>query len=294
MKTSKKDIAYKVITDQIIEMLKQGEIPWEKPWISRANCNLRSKHVYKGINRLMTAAVAAKNGWVSPYWVTFNQVRELGGKVKKGSKATYVVLWKFIKKEQTDGTEKVIPLCRYYKIFNVEQTEGLEAYIPEDETFEWDSEEKAEEMVSGCKFSDIISYGGSQACYIPSHDRIEIPCRETFKTANGFYATTFHEMVHATGHITRLDRKLGMFGDFGSHEYSKEELVAELGASFLCAAAGITNEKQLTNAAAYCQSWIKVLQNDVHAIVSAASKAEKAAKYIMGESVDAEDDQLSE
>ena len=177
--------------------------------------------------------------------------------------------------------KETFPLLRYYTVFNVAQTEGVE--IPKAEVREFNSIDECERIVSGMPNPPKIAFGGNQAFYVPSRDLIALPVRERFDSAEEFYSTMLHEMVHSTGHISRLHRK-GIHESgvgFGSETYSQEELVAEIGASFLNAKAGIVGHT-LTNSASYIANWLSVLRNDKRMIIVAAGQAQKAADYILG------------
>jgi len=163
----------------------------------------------------------------------------------------------------------MIPMLRYYNVFNLEQTEGIP--IPE----------KAEQIIAGMPLKPDIYHGGNKACYSPSPDSIHLPSQHTFLYPEEYYCTAFHELIHSTGHTSRIGRKSILEPTyFGSHEYSKEELVAEMGAAFLCGYAGI-EQKTIDNSAAYIQGWLKVLKKDMTLLVHAAAQAQKGADYIL-------------
>lgn len=276
---------YEIVTQQIMERLEKGEIPWKRPWSGSAGVpiNLRSKKPYRGVNVWLLGCT----GYSSPYWASFKQVSESGGSIKKGEKSSLVVFWKPMSKtiieEGENGedlaVEKSSFMLRYYRVFNVEQTEGLEDKIPHVEKIEFNPIEKCEEIMEEMPQRPEIKYGGGRAFYRPDDDFVQLPLKEHFHSPEEFYSTAFHELVHSTGHSSRLSRDMKNF--FGSHDYSKEELVAEMGASFLCGTAGIENTT-IDNSAAYIQSWLKKLNDDKKMVVFAASAAQRAAEFILG------------
>jgi antirestriction protein ArdC len=273
---------HEIVTEKILAELNKGSIPWRKPWNCAGPKNLVSKKEYRGINPFLLDI----QGFKSPWWVTFNQAKELGGNVKKGEKSTLVVFWKMLKgeKENADGTKspKTFALLRYYNVFNVEQCEGLEKRIPADVKREHKPIAEAEAVVNEYADKPEIKHGGDQACYCPMSDNIRMPHAENFQDGEGYYSTLFHELAHSTGSEKRLHRKdfLGFFES--KAEYAKEELVAEMTSAFLASECGFTSVEQPKNVAAYIQSWLKSLQNNPEMVVCAASAAQKAADYIRG------------
>jgi len=274
--TMKKKTVYEIVTEQIIEKLKQGEIPWRKPWNSYPAVNWVTQKPYRGINQLLLEPGE---------YATWNQIKKAGGHVKKGAKSHMVTFWKFIEVKNEDAEEegavKTIPLLRYYRVFNIKDCEGIESKR-KIETFDHDPIERAEEIKEGYRDCPPIIFAPGSAFYHPADDIISIPEIKDFAKAEEFYSTLFHEMVHSTGHKKRLGRNgVTKLSAFGSHEYSKEELVAEIGAAMLCGLAGI-EQVTIDNSAAYIQNWLRVLSNDSKFIVSAASQAQKAVDYITG------------
>jgi len=271
---------YEIITNQVIAALEAGTIPWRRPWAVTEQKNLVSKREYSGMN----AILLAMRDRSTPYWLTYKQCQELGGTVKKGEKAAQVVFYKrYAPEEEKDKPEKeqkLVWVLRYYNVFNLDQCEGLKA--PEQgEPF--NPIEKAEELVKGYANGPEIKHGSQQASYSPKQDVIAMPNKETFDSAEDYYATLFHEMTHSTGHESRLNRKDATVAiRFGSESYSKEELVAEMGAAFLTATAGIRNASVAGNEAAYIAGWISKLQNDKTLVIKAAGQAQKAVNYIKG------------
>lgn len=278
----KKSVA-EIVTEQIIDRLEAGTIPWRKPCTPLAGPgaprNLVSGKPYRGINVLLLAS----QPFSSPYWLTFKQAQDKGGTIRKGENGTAVVFWNWVEVEDTEtGEEKSIPFMRYYTVFNLEQTEGIEG-PPSSEAIEklFNHIETAENVIAAMPQRPEIRHSGNRAYYKPSHDLVNMPSQATFHQEEGYYCTLFHELAHATGHSSRLARK-GVTEPtaFASHEYSKEELIAELTAAFLCAETGI-EQTTIDNSAAYIQSWLKELKNDKTMVILAAGQAQKAADFIM-------------
>lgn len=272
-----------MVTDRIITQLENGVIPWHKPWISAIGnrCGAYSGATGKPYSLLNQMLMEP-----GEYW-TFKQVQERGGKVKKGAKSSVVVFWKWLDVEvETDGEKelKKIPFLKYYNVFNVNDCEGIERKYPEAQLPEAvNTDEKAEAIVnayisgSGVK---LEHHNQNRAFYRPATDSITLPTLEQFSNTSEYYSTAFHEMTHSTGHTSRLNRLVNT-AHFGNEEYSKEELVAEIGAAALVNIAGLETESSFKNNAAYIQSWLKALKNDSKMIVSAASRAQKAVDLIM-------------
>ena len=295
---------YEMVTDRICAELEKGSIPWRKPWI-------RPTVSYKGIKVAVdpqSCAYSRSTG--RPYsmlnqmlllrpgeWATYNQVKEAGGKVKRGEKASVVVFWSMFEKKETgrNGDEVVrrIPILKYFNVFHIEtQCEGISprangphetVFVPDGDSKlaqEWNAIEEADAIVrsyidrSGVTLTESL---GDRAYYRPSDDSVTVPTKAQFKTPDEFYSTLFHELTHSTGHKTRLDR----FSGPGNHSFGGEELVAELGASALVNFLGLETEGSFRNNAAYIQSWLQHLRDDPKLIVTASSKAEKAVNYIL-------------
>ena len=276
---------YEIVTSQIIEMLENGVIPWEKPWYGEgAPVNFHSFKEYRGINKVLLGM----QPFFCPFWGTMLQINDVGGQVNKGEKSTLIVFWKFLEKERdTKDGEKLIdkiPYLRYYRVFNLEQTKGIpwEKWMPDYQKETIGELPTCEELVNGYKGKPVIRYSGNRAYYSPLFDYINLPEKQHFKSSEGFYSTLFHELVHSTGHANRINRKdLDQQAAFGSADYSREELVAEIGSMFLCDMAGIEKET-IDNCASYIQSWLRALRNDVKMVVVAASRAQKAVDYMLG------------
>lgn len=276
---------YEMVTERIIEQLENGTIPWKKPWTGTRSgaYNRVSMKPYSLLNQMLLLN--------SGEYATFKQWTEVGGHVKKGAKAEVVTFWKIqlVEEEQEDGTKikKQIPLLRYYNVFHISQVDGVE---PKEinELYESEPIESAERIKQEYMEREHIAIKEkvtNKAFYSPAGDYIEVPCREQYTYREEFYSTLYHEMIHSTGHQKRLNRsEHGVSTLFGSETYSKEELVAEIGSAMLMNRMGIETAKTFRNSSAYIQNWLQVLKNNNRFIVSASSKAEKAAKYILGES----------
>ena len=279
---------YEMVTERIIEQLEQGVIPWEKPWtgIRSGAYNRISKKSYSLLNQMLLKHKGE--------YATFKQWQDLGGHVRKGEKSEIVVFWKIqpIEEEKEDGTKEVkqIPLLRYFNVFHISQVDGVEP-LSKDALNEIEPIEKAESILYSYWTKENITVehvAGDKAYYSPSLDMIHLPLFEQFISANEYYSTAFHESIHNTMKESRCDRaedRKGKLVAFGSNEYSKEELVAEIGSASLMNIIGIETNKSFRNSSAYIQNWLSVLKNDVKFIVSASSKAEKAVDYILGETL---------
>ena len=283
---SNKNVSYEVITDAIIAKLEKGQIPWEKPWHSEAPKNLVSKKSYRGINVFMLSL----SEYACPYWLTYRQAKGLGGHVSKGEKSTPVVFWKWFENvtENAETGEAEIsrrPMLRYYRVFNLEQCEGIDsAKVPTwgiDAEREFTPIEAAEKIVDAMPQRPIVKHEGQRACYNVRSDVVTMPPHKLFKGDEEYYSTLFHELGHATGAEARLHRfnaDENVF--FGSTDYSKEELCAEMTAAFLCGDSGI--ERTIDNSAAYIKGWLKKLRSEKRLVVLAAAQAQKAADFIKG------------
>lgn len=292
---------YQVITDQIIEAMEKGVCPWKKPWKSIGGFprNIRGRH-YRGINAFLLALQSDFNGWEQPLFLTFRQAKELGGKVRKGEKSTMVVFWKvFVPKEYAANPDACPPedkrwMLRYYRVFNVAQVDGLPPQtVPQIVENDHSPIEACEEIVENMPKRPKIRTSSSRASYSPALDRVQVPALGAFDSPEAYHSTLFHELTHATGHDTRLSRNGAFEGNFGSEPYAKEELVAELGAAFLCARAGIA-PATMENSAAYIAGWLRKLREDKTLIVSAASAAQKAADFIAPHEAEAEEKEAEE
>jgi antirestriction protein ArdC len=264
-----------IITARILEKMDQGIIPWKKPWAcSSAGINLNTMKEYNGINRILTGMA----GFSSPYWLTFNQVKEKGGQVVAGSKGTPIVYFNQVEKENEDGETSRRGFLRYYTVFNMEQTAGID--YPKAETIEHKPIQEAENIAHGFVGGPEVNHGGDRACYVPSLDVVKMPPRSTFEKPEMYYSVLFHELTHSTGSKGRLNRDELLKYNYNTDTRSREELTAEIGAAFLCHACGIIDET-ITDSAAYIQSWKQHLKDNPNWLVSAAARAQKSFDWIM-------------
>lgn len=290
---------YQMVTDRIVAELEKGIIPWQKPWSGAGLAdggavNYVSRKPYSYLNQMLLGR--------SGEFLTFKQVKELGGSVKKGAESQVVVFYTKIKTTKKVTTpegeekeeEKLIPYLRYYRVFHLDDTTGIESKIKVDEAGEAQPEntlqpvEQAEAIVNGYisredspKFEN--NKPSDRAYYSPSLDKVVVPMLSQYQEAEEYYSTTFHELVHSTMKKSRCDRTAeNKMASFGSADYSREELVAELGSAMLSNLAGLDSAKAFKNSVAYIQSWLKALKNDNKMIVWASGRAEKASKFIIG------------
>lgn len=282
------------VTYEVITQLEKGKVFWQKPWSSYGlPKNYKSGRAYEGFNAFYLNYITGKRNFNTPYFITFNQAKELGGNVKKGEKGTQIIFWKIFnntvgEKTTPAGDTKEIVQTKFvpfiWTVFNIDQIEGVNFALPAD------VERTENEIIEGCQqvvnnypaMAPKIEHGGSEAYYIPYFDKVQMPNIKTFVNAQAYHSTLFHELIHSTGHEVRLNRfteedKATRFGD---ENYSKEELVAEMGASFLNAFTGI-KDVVFENSIAYLQGWIKRLKDDKTMIIYASTKAFKAANYIL-------------
>ena len=281
-----------MITDKILsDIQNNGKLTWVKEWKTKRGqlpTNAVSKKPYEGINLFLLSL----SHYSSPYYLSFKQVEELGGNVKKGEKATQVVFWKlnqYTKQNEQGETEtKNVPLLRYYNVFNLEQCENVtikEKPAPEITYNENEIIENAENLIAEYTTREKINtkiIEQDRAFYRPSTDEITMPLLSQFSSGNAFYSTYFHEIGHSTGHEKRLNRKevVGTI-NFGSCDYGTEELVAELTAAFLCAETGINNETTERNNSAYIKNWYNAIKADPKMFVMASARANKATKFVL-------------
>ena len=272
---------YVAVTERIIAQLEQGQIPWQKPWISTGKA---ISHATGKPYSLLNQMLLGKPG----EYVTFKQCQEAGGHIKKGEKASIVVFWKWIEQEDEEtGEIKEVPFLRYYNVFHIDQCEGISAKHTSETVFPDGAStvETAQEIIYdylGREGVKITHTEGDRACYKPSTDEIVLPLRKQFVSTAEYYGTVFHELTHSTGHASRLNR-LTSAAFFGTEEYSKEELVAEIGAAALVNHCGLESSSSFRNNTAYIQNWLSVLRGDKRFIVSAAGKAEKAVNLILNQ-----------
>jgi len=275
---------YQNITDRFVEQLKKGTVPWQKPWFGVQN--MVSRKQYRGINSLLLGS----SEFQSPFWVTFKQALDLGGHIKKGEKSMPVIYYKLVDKcdeagqviVRESGRTDRIPFIRWANVFNFDQTEGITP--PEITTGQNAGQplEKAAAILANAKLCPI-HHTGFAALYSPKDDVIRMPSPSSFRSLEDYHLTLFHEITHATGHSSRLNREgITKPVRFGSERYSKEELIAEIGAAFLSNEAGILTNLQFENSSAYLSSWIQKFQNDPRMIISAASLSLRGADFVLG------------
>ncbi len=229
---------YAIITDRMLATLEAGVVPWHKPCEQGIPRNLVSGKPYRGINVFLTASA----GVSSPYWLSFKQCKELKRSVKAGAKGTPVVFWKWLDVERDEGEAKQIPLLRYYTVFNLEQCTGIKTPVMT-EKGPFTPIEFCEKVIGNMPQRPVMTHGEPRAYYRPLGDSVNMPRPELFDGPEEYYSTLFHELTHSTGHESRLNRHKEEHTNclFGSPEYSKEELCAEMGAAFLCCVCGIDN-----------------------------------------------------
>jgi antirestriction protein ArdC len=284
---------YDIITERILKKLEEGTVPWRKPWqggdagIPR---NVQTGYPYRGINVFLLAAA----GYASPYWLTFRQAKRRGGNVRKGEHGTPVIFWKRRDPEDGDDSgedQRAVPVLRYYLAFNIEQCDGVSIPVTSlAPQRAFSPLARCEEILERMPDAPRIEHGRTHAAYLPARDTVILPARSAFESEAAYYATLFHELAHATGHARRLARPAVMdTASFGSHAYSKEELIAEMGAAFLCGHAGI-EAATLESAASYIDGWIRILRGDGRLVIQAATHAQRAADFILGRAEQSESD----
>jgi len=269
---------YQEVTDSIIKQLENGATPWIKPWAtdSTADKNFLSQAPYKGINRLMLGLSSMVHGFGCPVWASFKQWQAVGANVRKGEHGTKIVFYSPVKKEnKATGDVESYNLLKAYYVFNASQVEGVTIQAPTVPDKPFNAIEAAELRIK--LTGAVITHGGDSAFYAPSVDKINVPHKSSFLTESNYYATVFHELTHWTGAEIRCNRNLK--GRYGNPLYAFEELVAEMGAAFLCQDYRIAGELRH---AGYIQSWLKVLKEDSRAIFKAAALAQKAVDHING------------
>lgn len=293
LKQSPKRGVAEIVTESIMASLESGVAPWRRPWTCGIPRSLATGKAYRGIN----AFILAHAPYSSPFWITRKQVETRGGTIRTDQKGKYwpAVFWKFSDREGTvdlsthasarpRSSSRQTVLMRFYQIYNVDQCEGISAPSI---GLDFVAIERAAEIVEGMPSRPPIDHGGDVACYFPQSDRVQMPPAARFRSAEAYYATLFHELGHSTGHVNRLARP-GVSGHslppFGSPDYGREELTAELTAAFLCAEAGIDASTQATSAG-YVASWLKALANDRREIIYAAQAAQRAADFVLGRAV---------
>lgn len=286
---------YTEVTELLVKELEAGNVPWHRPWKACGPANLISGKEYRGINLFILLFFPKGD---SRYWLTFKQANGLGGHVRRGEKGTRVYYFNLIDKDELDdkGRPVKIPIWKSYVVFNASQCEGLKHKRLADEAPETPEPAiagygDAEALLFGWKDCPKIDRNGQLAVYRPTTDAIEVPSADKFESIAEFYSTLFHEVIHSTGHKSRLARE-GIVGQnsFRSHEYSKEELVAEFGAAFLCNLVGVSTDDSNKNSAAYLRGWAKRLREEKRWVVQAASAAQAAADYVQNKKAKREEE----
>lgn len=271
-----------IITNRIIESLEKGIVPWHQTWKSGFPTSLSTDKVYRGLNLFILSTF----DYPSKYWVTANQIRNIGGKIKESEYKNGVPIqfWKFLEEKDEDGNDKTIAIHRFYTVYNVSQCENLpeSVLIKINENKENKEILDAETIISNIKNPPKYREHPASAFYRYSEDCIYLPAIGKFDTSEDYYATKFHELIHAIGHETRLNRKSIVnkpdTSDV-SYEYSKEELVAESGATMLCGLCNI--ESTFDNSVNYIKNWLINLKNDRKILISAMADAQKAVDYVI-------------
>lgn len=284
------DYIYKMITDQIIRLLQEGTIPWKRPWADNGPPrNLASQRPYRGFNVFMLSL----RGYASPFWLTAKQLERMGGQIKPEEKPVPVVCWRWramieIASGKDESGEKEIwsPWCWFYEVFNTDQCLGITHKLPKIRRREFNPIQTCEKIVGGMPTRPKLEHTEAKACYRPLFDTVNMPNADLFSSNEEYYSVLFHELVHSTGHQERLGRHKILKKGFDSfvHMYSQEELVAEMGAAFLCAHAGIESST-MENSGAYIEAWLKKLNSDKRAVFFAAAHAQKAVDFILGKKI---------
>jgi antirestriction protein ArdC len=274
------------VTLKIVAALQAGTAPWRRPWISdRTNAGPPVNAVSECPYRRLNSVLLGMAGFESRWWATYMQVRSLGLRVRRGERATRIVFWKRVERPVPNraGVEAVeaYPLLKTYYVFNLQQCEGpgVERFLARPCTPEVEDFRPAQDVFAATGAD--IRHGGDRACYQPDGDFIQMPAKERFESTAAYYDTLAHELVHWTGSEGRLDRRRRI-ARFGDEAYAVEELVASLGAAFLCTEIGVPQSaSKLDNTAAYLASWLDVLRRDTTAIFTAAGQASRAVDYIL-------------
>lgn len=294
--TSTKRDLYSEVTNKIIAKIEQGVAPWRKTWSQYGLArNYASNHIYTGINMILMNMTEHP----IPYFMTFNQIKQEGGKIRKGSKAEMVVYFNLYYKDEHDKTlsreqaiaarqqgreVQVLKFIKYYHVFNIADIEGVEFDIPEVTLRDNDQIHACEQIITNMPNApEFVCIDADQPFYSPTKDVVNMPNIKQFHSSQAYYATCFHELAHSTGHASRLNRDgITKAEQFGSKSYSQEELIAEMAASFLSASVNIDYDDITDNSAAYLAGWLKVLKADSKFIFKTAAEAQKAADYILG------------
>lgn len=281
--TSTKLDVYEMVTNRIIDLLEAGTVPWQKPWTEAGvPMNLISKRPYRGINLWLLLSLNYERN----LFLTWDQLKKIGGSVNKDQHGHIVVFWKNVKKQPEEldgkGNPKTVPMLRYYKVFNIEQCRDVpQDMVPQMVNEEVDPILECEAVIKGMPGCPVIKHKEQKAFYHIEQDFINMPKKKSFKGMEAYYSTLFHELVHSTGSEKRLGRKsITEMKEFGSEPYTIEELIAELGASYLNSFKGIL-DKEIQNSVAYIDGWLEKLKNDKRFIVQASGQAQRAVDHIL-------------
>jgi len=303
MKTTERKDVYGIINDAMLAKLQQGIMPWKQSWNSFGPArNYVSQKPYRGINAMLLNHTSSEY----PLFLTFSQVKDLGGTIKKGSKGNLVVFWKKLyygrngkidpRNLSVNKPEDVttIPLLRYYYVFNIDCVEGIDFKLPV-KNLSLNPLENCEQLITAMPNAPTIEYGGDEPHYDWMRDKIQIPFLSNFTSEEEYYSTIFHELAHSTAHVSRLNRTIKSRP--GSKDYAFEELIAETASCLLCNSAGIA-DKIIDNSASYIQGWLKTLSNiladDERFLVKAFAQAQRAADFILNLHDDEQDEAKSD
>jgi len=287
--------ALEKVVDLVIKGLENGTVPWRKTWRDNVPMNVFSGRSYRGFNLFLLSFICDVYKYSHPFFGTYKQINEAGGKIKKGEKSMLIVYWKISDQEKVqdengdtmmcDCKRRITPFC--YKVFNLDQTEGIDIQKYVDKYFAKNNNnplDVCEKVVNEMQHPPSIQHDKPGAFYVPFFDRVNVPDIRLFNTSEEYYATTFHELGHSTGHPSRLNRFENTAAVFGSQSYSFEELVAEMTATILCSHCGI--EQTMNNSVSYLTGWAKYLKSERKtALFGAATKAQLAANYILGKAI---------
>jgi antirestriction protein ArdC len=295
-KAANQSSIYQKVTDEVIQALEKGTVPWKRNWnVYGPPRNITNGHTYQGWNIFYLNFVTLSKGYKTPFFITFKQANALGGHIRKGEKGYPVIYWKrittdlkAIRKDTEEGEEPVYGksrmILREYTVFNIDQTEKIAFALPEV------CNKTPKEKIDACEHTikempncPPIRHGGDRAFYSFAFDFVQMPNFDQFPEPEYYYQTIFHELIHSTGHPCRLNRKDMECFSRGDERYAKEELTAELGSAYLCAYHGI-EQKIIGNSASYVDYWLQRLQNDKTLLLKAASQGQAGANYILNHS----------
>ena len=288
-RTKQKTDHYQLVADQLLALLQQGAVPWVRGWATTPYCNAYSGHRYIGLNPVLAEVSVMTRGYESSLFVGFQQAKEMGLKMVKGSKATWLRLGRTVKEEEVDPKTCEVVKEKYYRFSKWVAVYNLDCFTDEDapvkcaeliERYRGQSNTEpriaeAERLIEAQQ-AEIV-FGGNRACYSPREDRIHLPTYESFSTPEAYYATAIHELSHRTGHASRLSRDLS--GVKGTPKYAFEELIADMSAAFVCSVLGI--QPDLEHHASYLASWMRLIADDKQAFFRAYQLAQAAADLLL-------------